>query len=124
MKLPDTPAFDAPDAARNLADMSDAEFDRLPYGVVEMDHAMTVRRYNATESCYSGLPPSRVLGRNFFREVAPCSDNRHVAGRYRQDSLDETLDYTFSLRMRPVPVKLRMLKPAEGELMYLLVQWA
>jgi photoactive yellow protein len=124
MKLPDPPAFDTPDAAARLAVLPEAEFDGLPYGVVEMDHATTVRRYNATESRFSGLSPSRVVGRHFFREVAPCSDNRHVARRYDAGSLDETIAYTFALRMRPVPVTLRMIKPAGGELMYLLVQWS
>jgi hypothetical protein len=46
-----------------------------------------------------------------------------VAQRYDQASLDETLAYTFSLRMRPVPVLLRMIKPEGGDLMFLLVQW-
>jgi photoactive yellow protein len=123
MKLPDPPDFDAPDAAACLAGLPEPEFDQLPYGVVEMDHTTAVRRYNATESRFSGLSPSRVIGRHFFREVAPCSDNRHVARRFDEESLDVTLAYTFSLRMRPVPVTLRMIKPASGELMYLLVQW-
>ena len=124
MKLPDSPAFDTPDAIARLAALPDAALDALPYGVVEMEHDTRVRRYNATESRLSGLPPSRVIGRHFFRDVAPCSDNRHVARRYDEGSLDETIDYTFSLRMRPVPVRLRMLKPASGDPMYLLVQWS
>jgi photoactive yellow protein len=123
MKPSVPPAFDTPDAAARLAGLSEAEFDQLPYGVVEMDHAATVRRYNTTESRFSGLSPSRVIGRHFFRDVAPCSNNRHVAQRYDQASLDETLAYTFSLRMRPVPVLLRMIKPEGGDLMFLLVQW-
>ena len=124
MKLPDPPAFDTPDAAARLAALPDAALDALPYGVVEMERDCKVRRYNATESRFSGLSPSRVIGRQFFRDVAPCSDNRHVAWRYDEESLDETIDYTFSLRMRPVPVTLRMLKPASDDPMYLLVRWS
>jgi photoactive yellow protein len=88
-----------------------------------MDRQGTVLRYNSTESRASGLPPARVIGRHFFRDVAPCTDNRLVAERYALDALDETLKYTFSLRMQPVPVTLRMLKPAERGCMYLLVAW-
>jgi hypothetical protein len=40
------------------------------------------------------------------------------------DALDETIDYTFSLHMKPMPVTLRMLKPAYNERMYLLVTWS
>ncbi len=103
--------------------MTDHELDALPFGVVEMDREGTVLRYNAAESRSSGLPPERVVGRHFFRDVAPCSDNRLVAQRYALDTLDETLAYTFLLRMRPVPVTLRLLKPVEGGRMYLLVRW-
>jgi photoactive yellow protein len=104
-------------------ELTDAELDALPYGVVEMDLAGEVLRYNATESRYSGLSRERVLGRHFFRDVAPCSNNRHVAGRFEQLALDETLAYTFSLRMRPVPVTLRLLRSADSTRMFLLVRW-
>jgi len=115
--------FNAADAAQRLQELGDAELDELPYGVVEMDLDFVVQRYNATESCYSGLPRERVVGRHFFRDVAPCSNNRRVAQRYAQPALDETIAYTFALRMQPVPVTLRMLKPAGGQRMLLLVQW-
>jgi len=115
--------FDAPDLGARLSGMTSGELDALLFGVVEMDHGAVVLRYNTTESHYSGLPRDRVVGRHFFREVAPCSNNRHVAERFALDALDETIAYTFSLRMKPVPVTLRMLKAADGGPMYLLVRW-
>ena len=93
------------------------------FGVIVMDRVGTVLRYNATESRYSGLSRERVLARHFFTEVAPCSNNHRVAERYALPELDETIDYTFALRMKAVPVTLRMLKPKLGPHMYLLVQW-
>jgi photoactive yellow protein len=116
--------FNATDAALRLLALSDDELDALPFGVVEMDLECTVLRYNAAESGYSGLPRERVVGRHFFRDVAPCSNNRRVAQRYAQPALDETIAYTFALRMQPVPVTLRMLKPAGGQRMLLLVHWS
>ena len=115
--------FDAVDVAPRLLALGDDELDELPFGVIEMDLQGTVLRYNATESDYSGLPRERVVGRHFFREVAPCSNNRRVAHRYAQEVLDETIAYTFALRMQPVPVTLRMLKPAGAPRMLLLVHW-
>lgn len=115
--------FDAPDAAASLQRLSADELDGLDFGVVEMDHQGQVLRYNATESRYSGLPVDRVVGRHFFRDVAPCSNNRHVAHRYEAATLDDTIAYTFALRMKPVPVTLRLLKPADSPCMYLLVRW-
>jgi photoactive yellow protein len=124
MKSALTPfAFDAEEAGPQLADLDDTELDALPFGVVEMDRSGSVLRYNAAESQHSGLSRDRVVGRHFFRDVAPCSNNHRVAGRFEQAELDETIGYTFALRMKPVPVTLRMLKPAQGTRMYLLVKW-
>jgi photoactive yellow protein len=121
--IQDLPTFDAHDIAATLDGMADHERDLLPFGVVEMDRDFTVLRYNATESRYAGLPPERVVGRHFFRDVAPCCNNRFVAQRYDLDTLDETVPYTFALQMRPVPVTLRMIKRRGSGRMYLLVIW-
>ena len=115
--------FDAADTALRLLALGDDELDELPFGVVEMDVESVVLRYNATESRYSGLPRERVVGRHFFRDVAPCSNNRRVAQRFAQEVLDETIAYTFALRMQPVPVTLRLLKPGAGRRTLLLVNW-
>lgn len=119
----ESPSFDAVDLGARLCQMTDAELDELPFGVVEMDHGAVVLRYNAAESRRAGLPRDRVVGRHFFREVAPCSNNRHVAERFTLDALDETIAYTFSMRMKPVPVTLRMLKSADRGPMHLVVRW-
>jgi photoactive yellow protein len=115
------PTFGAPALAAVLTAMSDLELDALDFGVVEMDHACTVLRYNATESRLSGLPPDRVVGRQFFREVAPCSNNAVVAQRFAAATLDATIPYTLSLRMKAVPVTLRLLKAPDSKRMYFLV---
>lgn len=115
--------FEAPTLACELPGMPDCTLNQLNYGVIEMDANCIVLRYNRTESNYSGLAPERVIGRHFFRDVAPCSNNRRVAQRYEQSTLDESIDYTFALRMKLTPVKLRMLKRADSATMYLLVRW-
>jgi len=113
--------FDAPALAEALTVMSDLDLDELEFGVVEMDHQCKVLRYNATESRLSGLPPSRVIGRHFFREVAPCSNNSQVAQRFEAATLDATIPYTLALHMKAVPVMLRLLKARDGKRMYFLV---
>jgi len=118
------PSFDAPQIAAQLTFMSDADLDLLPFGVVEMNQQFEVLRYNATEARYSGLPHERVIGKHFFRDVAPWANNRRVALRYELESLDETIEYAFSPRTKPMPATLRLLKPAYNERMYLLVTWS
>jgi photoactive yellow protein len=135
-KLPPTPplvrhrmlatelaSFGGPDIAAQLNCMSDVELDALPFGVIEMNHQFKVLRCNATQARRSKLPPDRVVGQHFFRDVAPWGNNRQVAKRYQLDSLDETIPYMVSLNLQPKPVTLRMLKPPYNERMYLLVNW-
>ena len=115
--------FNAADLATRLAACSDGDLDALGFGIVEMDLDGKVLRYNAVEAQFSGLAPERVVGRHFFRDVAPCSNNRRVAARYAKPALDETIAYTFALRMKPVPVTLRMIRTLDSDRMYLLVRW-
>jgi photoactive yellow protein len=113
--------FDTPALAAQLTVMSDLELDALPFGVVEMDHECTVLRYNAAESRLSGLPPDRVIGRRFFREVALCCSDPLVSQRFDAATLDATIPYTLAFHMRVVPVILRLLKAPDSRRMYFLV---
>lgn len=98
--------------------------DALPYGVIGLNEAGTVEIYNKTESRLAGLDAGTVLGRHFFTAVAPCMNNFMVAERFEEETdLDETIDYVLTFRMRPTPVKLRMLKSSEVPRRYLLVQY-
>ena len=117
-------AFDSPDLASQLSSLDSSDLDELDFGLVEMNIEAIVQRYNVIESRYSGLSPERVIGRHFFREVAPCCNNRHVAQRFAQPDLDETIAYTLALQMKPVPVMLRMIKQQDTPLMYFLVRLA
>ncbi|MBT9517999.1 MULTISPECIES: phosphonate transporter [Methyloversatilis] len=105
---------------------SDAELDSLDFGVIGMDDATQVRRYNRFESAAAGLSPDRVIGHALFTVVAPCMNNFMVAQRFedaQQDGsvLDDTIDYVLTLRMRPVKVKLRLLARPGSDLRYVLV---
>lgn len=105
---------------------SDAELDGLDFGVIGMDDASHVTRYNRFESAAAGLSPDRVLGHALFTVVAPCMNNFMIAQRFedaQQDgsALDETINYVLTLRMRPVKVKLRLLARPGSALRYVLV---
>jgi len=103
---------------------SDAQLQDTPFGVVAMDADHRVVIYNRAESTLSGLSPQRVVGRHFFSEVAPCTNNFLVAHRFETESdLDATIDYVFTLRMKPTPVRLRLLTRPEAARRFLLVQW-
>lgn len=106
---------------------SDADLDGLEFGVIGIDAAGVVRRYNAHESRLAGLSPQRVLGHPLFTVVAPCMNNFMVAQRFEDAAvsaspLDTTIDYVLTLRMRPVKVKLRLLSQPGDAMRYVLVQ--
>jgi len=106
----------------HLSACGDPELDELPFGVVKMDKNGTVLYYNSYESALSGLSREQVVGKDFFTQVAPCTNNKLVARRYQEESLDETLDYVFTYRMQPTPVRLRLLKGKDSAQQYLLVE--
>jgi hypothetical protein len=69
------------------------------------------------------LSPKRVLGKHFFEEVAPCMNNFMVAQRFDdEDALDDILPYVLTLRMRPTPVRLRLLKAAGCVTRFVLIE--
>ncbi len=107
--------------------LSDEELDALDFGVIGMDGAGVVCRYNTFESKAAGLSAARVLGQPLFTVVAPCMNNFMVAQRFEEAQetavpLDASLDYVLTLRMRPVKVKLRLLAAAGASHRYVLVQ--
>ncbi len=122
-----TLAFDDPTLVESLPELDATELDELEFGVIGFDQEGVVRLYNATESKFAGLSPSRVLDHPLFTVVAPCMNNYLVAQRFEdaavaEEALDATIDYVLTLRMRPVKVKLRLLAAARAPLRYVLVQ--
>jgi photoactive yellow protein len=60
------------------------ELERLPYGLIVLDTEGNVLFYNETESKLAGFARERVLGKNFFREVAPCARVQAFEGRFKE----------------------------------------
>jgi photoactive yellow protein len=103
--------------------MSGEDFDSLPFGVIRLDPAGSVLAYNRTESEHTGLQPRAVIGRNFFRELAPCANTAKFLGKFKdgvtRGEIDVIFDYTFTRLARP-SVRIHMLK-APGEDFWLLI---
>jgi photoactive yellow protein len=119
-------SFDQADILAHLQAADAVELDTLEFGVIGFDDQTLVRRYNSHESRLAGLSPERVLGQALFTAVAPCMNNFLVAQRFEDAAaegcaLDATIDYVFTLRMRPVKVKLRLLAAPGAALRYVLV---
>lgn len=120
--------FDQPDLLPSLAELDDPGLDQLGFGVIGFgkETDAIVVRYNACEQQSSGLEPSRVLGLPLFSIVAQCMNNFLVAQRFDDaveacDTLDATLDFTFTLRMKATPVRLRLLSSPEHAIQFIAV---
>jgi photoactive yellow protein len=99
-------------ALSRLDDLTHDELDALPFGVIQVDDAGRVLLYNATESRFSGRAAAAVLGRDFFRDVAPCTDQPAFRGRFldgvRRGGLDTGFGFTFGFEPAPVRVAVRL----------------
>ncbi|MGI4830509.1 MAG: phosphonate transporter [Janthinobacterium lividum] len=99
------------------------ESDLLPFGVVGISPSGLVEIYNRTESDLAGLPFESVMGTHFFSDTAQCMNNYLVAQRFEDEpELDALLDFVLTLRMRPTPVRLRLLKTVDVVRRYVLIQ--
>ena len=63
--------------------VDEEQLDQLPYGLVVIDRTGRVLFYNETEARLTGFSRARVIGRNFFREVAPCTAVQGFEGIFR-----------------------------------------
>jgi photoactive yellow protein len=68
--------------AVELDQMSDAALDELSYGVICLDADGTILRYNDAEARLARLDRANVVGRQFFSEIAPCTDMPEFHGRF------------------------------------------
>ena len=115
--------FNDPDALSKLEAMTASDLDALQFGVVAMTLAGTVTAYNQYEAEVVSLDAERVIGKHFFRDIAPCTNNYMVSGLYDlEHTLDRTIPYVFTLRMNPTRVNLRLLKDGSAKHQYLLVE--
>ena len=109
----------------HLAALTDDELDALPYGVVGLDDSGIVTRYNATEADFSNHPAQQVIGKNFFTQIAPCTNNRLVYGAFRDGlatgHLDLKIPYTFTYIMRPTNVVMHLVRCEDSRANWLLI---
>ena len=65
--------FGKDDIDNVLAKLTAREVDQLAFGAVQLDGKGTILQYNAAEASITGRDPKAVIGKNFFRDVAPCT---------------------------------------------------
>ncbi|QOC22887.1 photoactive yellow protein [Wenzhouxiangella sp. AB-CW3] len=109
-----------------LAKMKDSELDDLAFGAIQLDAAGTILQYNAAEGDITGRDPKAVIGKNFFRDVAPCTDSREFRGRFedgvKDGNLNSMFEYVFDYEMQPTKVKVHMKTSLSGDSYWVFVK--
>jgi photoactive yellow protein len=99
-----------------LAQLTRTQADAQAFGVVRVTDEGVVTLYNRWESELAGVAVSAAEGRNFFSQVAPCTNNRLVFGKFKdgvqKGHLDAEFNYTFTYKMKPTNVALRLFRHA------------
>lgn len=111
--------FEDDNLGEQLRHASEETLDNAPFGIIRVDDEGTVEFFNQYESELSGMDPEDVKGRNFFTQVAPCTNNRLFRGRFkkgvRRGELDETFTYTYTYKMRPTLVDVHLFRDENGQ---------
>jgi photoactive yellow protein len=95
---------------KQIDTMTPQELDGLPQGTIQLDPFGKILQYNLSEERRANLKREDVVGRNFFREVAPCTDVKEFHGRFirgvRKKSLHEIFRYHFPFPKNPTDVSI------------------
>ncbi|HEX4964833.1 MAG TPA: PAS domain-containing protein [Thermoanaerobaculia bacterium] len=105
---------------------SDLELDQLPFGAIRLDREGTILSVNQVEVDLSGRRKENVLGRNFFTQVAPCTNVQEFAGKFREGvetgRLHIVFPYVFDYEMEPRHVWVTLFYSAETDTAWVFVR--
>lgn len=104
--------------ASEAESLTSQQLDELPFGVIRLDERGMVTTYNRYEEGFAGLNREDVLGRDFFREIAPCTSVKEFRGVFekgaRRGELSERFDFTFRFPEGERKVRIRMIATDHG----------
>lgn len=119
-------AFGKNDIDNVLSQLSNVEIDRLAFGAVQLDASGKILKFNATEASITGRNAASVIGRNFFTEVAPCTNAPNFKGVFdagvKSGDLNTLFEYVFDYNMAPTKVKIHMKKAISGDTFWIFVK--
>lgn len=119
-------SFGSDNIENKLANMGDGDLDGLAFGAIQLDANGKILQYNSAEGDITGRDPKSVIGKNFFKEVAPCTDSPEFEGRFREGvksgDLNTMFEYTFDYKMAATKVKVHMKKALTGDSYWIFVK--
>ncbi len=111
---------------QTLKNLNEEQLDELPYGAIRLDKTGKIISYNRFESLLAGIAKENAIGKNFFTEIAPCTDVREFRGRFEEGvakkKLHEKFRYHFPFRHQPRNVMITLFFHAETDDAWVFVQ--
>jgi len=118
--------FGKSDIDNVLSKLADGDLNRLAFGAIELDAKGTILKYNAAEGAITGRDPASVIGKNFFRDVAPCTATPAFKGVFekgvKEGNLNTVFEYIFDNKMAATKVRVHMKKSITGKSYWVFVQ--
>ncbi len=106
--------------------MNEGELDALPHGVIHLDDRGVILQYNAYEGRLAGLAKENVVGKNFFKDVAPCTDVEDFYGLFQKGvaagRLHVKFRYHFSFKHNPRDVTVTLFYSERDKSVWVFVQ--
>ena len=88
-----------------IQSFNEQELDQLPFGSIRLDREGKILSFNQAEVSHSGRKKENVIGKNFFTDVAPCTNVQEFAGKFREGvqagKLHTVFPYVFDYQMDP-----------------------
>jgi photoactive yellow protein len=119
-------SFGTTDIENVLAKMDDTQLNKLAFGAVEVDGKGTILKYNAAEGAITGRDPKAVIGKNFFKEVAPCTNRPEFKGVFdagvKEGKFSKLFEYIFDNKMAATKVQVHMKSSISGSSYWIFVK--
>lgn len=102
------------------------QLDGLPFGAIQLDRSGTILQFNEYEANLSNRRAPETVGRNFFREVAPCTNVQEFHGRFAEGiergDLHVSFDYVFAFKPMSRNVRVTLFYSAATDTVWVFVE--
>lgn len=99
--------------------MTEQSFDSLPFGTIMLDRHGVIKVFNRWEAVLARRKQASVIGKNFFSDVAPCTDVAEFRGRLDELSPEgiatRVFDFVFHFPWGKRSVRVRFMVNSADE---------